>query len=554
VQTDPEQNSDPRLERRRIGALVLLCLILFFFRLGGHFLWDIDEGMHAVTAKNMVVTGDWVTPTFNGEVFFDKTPLSNWFSALAFIVLGFTEFAARLPAALLSLAGVLLTYLFGWRIFGGRIAFLSAVALATALEYVILARAVVHDPSLAFFVTLSLLAFYRAYTDEAGRVKYLLLMYASAGVAVLAKGPLGVLLPTCVIGLFLALRWDPGFLRKMMIVRGALITLAVAVPWYVMVALRNDTFLEYFFLKQNLGNFGSATARHAQPWHYYLPVLLVILLPWSLFLPLALYRWFRDRRKLGPEWLFVIIWFSFMLLFFSAASAKLATYLLPMFPAVAFLMGGLWDRLLGPPDRRLRWGILLTQLGVALIGFAAIYYLWGPLRADPEIGPKLPGWAIPSVTAIILSGVALTSFLVLRRSYRALFGTLAGSIVVAIVFFVLAIAPGLNSYKSSKVIAEQMDELLPPGAKMTTYRWVKDSGMFYTGRESTLLRNEDELLQHLGRAGALCLIDEKRLPQLGNVAEIRAASRLVRHHGNKLILEGLGPYATEPSPQPAEGR
>jgi len=537
--SNPERE-DLRLERRRIGALILLCLVLSFFRLGGHFLWDIDEGMHAVTAKNMVVTGDWITPTFNGEVFFDKTPLSNWFSALAFLVLGFTEFAARLPAALLSLAGVLVTYLFGRRMFGGRIAFLSSVALATALEYVILSRAVVHDPALAFFVTLSLLAFYRAYTDEAGRVKYLLLMYASAGVAVLAKGPLGVVLPMGVIGLFLALRWDPGFLRKMMIVRGALIALAVSAPWYVLVAMRNETFLEYFFLKQNLGNFGSSMARHAHPWHFYLPVLIVILLPWSLYLPLALFRWFRDRKQAGPEWLFVVIWFSFMLLFFSAASAKLATYLLPLFPAVAFLVGGLWDRLLEKPDRQLRRGVLLTHLVSVLIGFAAIYYVWGPVRANPEVGPKLPGWAVPSVTAIILIGVALTSFFVFRKHYRALFGTLAGTIVVAIVFFLLAIAPGLNPYKSSKVIALEMDALLAPGEKMVTYRGVKDSGMFYNGRESTLLPNEEALLEHLSQAGALCLIDEKRMSELGNRADVQRSSRVLRHHGNKMVLEGLG--------------
>ena len=539
VNSDLEQQ-DLRLEQRRIGALILFCLVLFFFRLGGHFLWDIDEGMHAATAKNMVVTGDWITPTFNGEVFFDKTPLSNWFSALAFLVLGFTEFAARLPAALLSLAGVLVTYLFGRRMFGGRIAFLSSVALATALEYVILSRAVVHDPALAFFVTLSLLAFYRAYTDEAGRVKYLVLMYASAGVGVLAKGPLGVILPMGVIGLFLALRWDPGFLRKMMIVRGALIALAVCAPWYVLVAMRNETFLEYFFLKQNLGNFGSSLARHAHPWHFYLPVLFGILLPWSLHLPLALFRWFRDRKQLGPEWLFVMLWFSFMLLFFSAASSKLATYLLPLFPAVAFLVGGLWDRLLEKPDRQLRRGMLLTHLLSVLIGFAAIYYLWGPVRANPEIGPKLPGWIVPSVTAIILSGIALTSFFVLRKHYRALFGTLAGAIVVAIVFFALTVAPGLNPYKSSKVISMELDLLLPPGEKITTWHWVKDSGNFYTGRESVVLRNEEELLEHLGRAGALCLIDEKRLLEMGNVAEIQRSSRVVRRHGNKLILQGLG--------------
>jgi len=229
-----------------------------------------------------------------------------------------------------------------------------------------------------------------------------------------------------------------------------------------------------------------------------------------------------------------------MLVFFSAASSKLATYLLPLSPAVAFLIGGLWNRLLEQPDPRLRWGVLITHLVSILIAAAAVTYLWGPLRANPEVGPRLPGWAVPSVTTIIVLGVVLTSVFVLRRDYRALFGTLAGAVVVAILFFVLVVAPALNPYKSSKTIALQMDALLPPGAKMTTYRWVKDSGMFYTGRESLLLRNEEELLEYLSRPGALCLIDERRLYQLGNVAEIQRTSRVLRQHGNKMILEGLG--------------
>ena len=127
-------------ERLRVGGLVLLCLALFFLRLGGFALWDIDEGMHASTSKIMVQSGDWLAPVYNGEPFYDKPPLYNWFVALSFLVFGFTEFAARLPSALLGLGTVLLTYRFGRRMLGAEAAFLGAAVLATSLEFVVLSR------------------------------------------------------------------------------------------------------------------------------------------------------------------------------------------------------------------------------------------------------------------------------------------------------------------------------------------------------------------------------------------------------------------------------
>src|SRR5512143_854370 len=134
-------------------ALGLLCLVLFFFRLGAIPLWDVDEGMHAATSKDMVLTGDWVTPKVNGKNFYDKTALFNWMVAAAFEAFGFTEFAARFPAAVLGLAIVLLTYFFGRQLFGRAAGFLAAAVLATSPEFIVLSRSVVHDISLAFFVT-----------------------------------------------------------------------------------------------------------------------------------------------------------------------------------------------------------------------------------------------------------------------------------------------------------------------------------------------------------------------------------------------------------------
>ena len=185
-----------------ILVLCVLCLVVFFFQLGSHPLWDVDEGMHASTSKDMVLSGDWVTTRVNGKNFYDKTVLFNWFAALSFLVFGFTEFAARMPAALLGLGTVLVTYLLGRRLFGSRAGLLGGVILATSPEYIVLSRSVTHDISLAFFITLALFFFYAACSSQPHRRMNLFLLYAALGFAVLAKGPIGLLLPGLITASF----------------------------------------------------------------------------------------------------------------------------------------------------------------------------------------------------------------------------------------------------------------------------------------------------------------------------------------------------------------
>jgi len=249
-------NLEPnRAEIRRILVLLALCLFLFFFKLGSRALWDNDEGIHAAIAQNMLVTGDWVTPTFNGESFYDKPALFNWLGALSFKFLGFSELAARLPAALLGLACVLGTYLLGRKMFGSSVGFLAGLILASSGLFLLLSRTVQYDMVLTFFTTLSLFFFYSGIVDEKNRRRYFLLFYVAVACAVLAKGPLGLMLPALVIGPYLLLTRQLRMLRQMQIGWGALIVLAIASPWYILMTVRNEDYLSHFFLGQNLGYF-----------------------------------------------------------------------------------------------------------------------------------------------------------------------------------------------------------------------------------------------------------------------------------------------------------
>ena len=301
--------------------------------------------MHAATSKDMVLSGDWTTPTLNGEPFFDKPAFHNWLVALSFVVFGVTEFAARLPNAMLGLGCVLVAYLMGRRLYGPGAGFLGAVVLATAAEFFVLSRTVVHDMSLTFFVTLGFALWFIGYSKNAKERRWFLLSYAAFGGAMLAKGPIGVLLPGAVVFLFLLARRELHFLGRMSLGWGLLIGLLVATPWYLAVSLRNPDYARYFFIELNFGSFLSEAAHHPEPFHYYLPVLLVGFIPWSFFLPAALVRvWQRKGEDTHGGTVFLLLWAGLYLAFFSAAESKLATYILPVFPATGVAGGPTLER------------------------------------------------------------------------------------------------------------------------------------------------------------------------------------------------------------------
>ena len=533
-----------RPEWTRIVVLLLLGVVLLLLGLGSRPLWDIDEGMHAVTPRVMVQTGDWLAPTFNGEPFHDKPPLYNWLVAVSFVLLGYTEFAARLPGALLGLATVFLTYLSGRRLLGPPAAFLGAVVLLCSLEFVVLSRAVMYDIVLAFFVTLALFAWYRAYTDQQRRGRFLMLMYGAIGLGVLAKGPLGVVIPGGVVFVFLLLRRDLRFLLRMMLVRGTLVVLALALPWNIAMALRDPEYLRYFLLQQNLGNFASAAAaRHPEPFYYYVVILLVGFFPWVCYLPAAIAQTFRRGRPFDPARLFLLCWFGFVLLFFSAATSKLAPYVLLLFPPVALLVGDLWNRIHVERGGRLHGAMLACQGFLLLLVGGLLVLLWRVAPANRGFDPELHGPHLLALTLILAPTVLLSSILLWRRAYRGQFAVTAALVVAFLFYLFLFIAPGVNPLRSAKAIVPTLESMLEPGEKIVFYKRLKDSAMFYTDREAIRLDAPEELAEHLRRGGAPCVVDTKFLDEIEPLSPL---FRVVERQGNAVIIEASSATGNEP--------
>jgi len=515
-----------------IFILLALCLTLFFFRLGDRPIWDIDEGMHATTSREMVTSGEWIVTTFNGEPFYDKPAFYNWLVAISFLIFGFTEFAARLPAAIIGSACVFVTFQLGRRMFNPLTGCLSAVVLATSIEFWVLSRTIVHDISLAFFISLALGLFYSGFKAVKGRKIRFFLFYVALGFAVLSKGPIGVLLPAIIIVMFLILKGKLGFIREMMIGWGVLIFLVVAAPWYTSIALKDPEFASYFFIQKNLMTFFSEASRHPEPFYFYLPILLLGFFPWSWLLPYAVIRPLRWRPgEIADGALFSILWFGAMLLFFCVSRSKLPTYILPLFPAMALLVGFLCHELLKTPSQRLRKGFLYSYLPIMIICAMALIYslIRPPLKWEAESGIDMN-----KLTMVLLwiTGVFFAGFfLFLNKYYKAFFSAIVIMAVGAMLFAILVIIPNVNPYRSTRAAALKLDQILAEGEKIVFYHRLQNSALFYTGRKGIVLDTPEALQNYLGSEKKMfCIIQQKRLQRL------KIKPRVFYRQGDRFII------------------
>jgi len=524
-----------------LSALVILCLILFFFLLGNRPLWDVDEGMHAATSKDMVLSGDWITPQFNGENFYDKPVLFNWLAAISFLIFGFTEFAARLPAAMLGTGCVLVTYYLGKRMVSPTVGFLGGAILATSMEFIVLSRVVVHDIALTFFMTLALTFFYLGYADKSRQKSVWLPFYASLGLAVLSKGPIGVLLPGLIIVLFLLIKQRFNIIKDMQLGWGALVFALIAAPWYGLIILENEDYAGYFFIQQNLAYFFSGESRHPRPFYYYIPILVGGFFPWFLFLPAALFR--SLRKGLGEtndETLFLMLWFGAIFLFFSIASSKLSTYILPLFPAVSLLVAALWGDLWVLPAQEAPRKAILYPLAFFMATATAVlvYILIRPLDVllvTYGIGPA----RINILAFIMVAGTGLIFFLFLNRRYKTAFAAMNGMIVSVILLFLVLIVPYINPYRSTKGLAEKLDPLLSQGEKLTFFHRLQDTTLFYTDRKASILWGKQSIMDFLASdKRVFCVMEKKYFDVLKTDLP---SAHVWAQEGDKLLISNAKP-------------
>jgi 4-amino-4-deoxy-L-arabinose transferase-like glycosyltransferase len=359
----------PLLSRRRVmlAALALLLFgLLWFGNLEYRDLVDPDEGRYAEIPREMLASGDWITPHLNGLKYFEKPPLQYWITAALYSVFGVDEWVARLWLAFSGLAGIALVFVAGARLYSRRVGMLAAVMLVGMLMYVLFAHALTLDMGLTLFQCIAVLGFAVAQRDGAGareRRAWMLGGWAAMAAAMLCKGLVGILLPALTVGAYVLIQRDFALLRRLYAGWGVPIFLALSAPWFVVVSTRNPEFARFFFWHEHFERFLLPGHHRPGAWWYFVPVLVVGVMPWLGVLAWSAKRWWsaESDARFRPT-RFLALWCVIVFVFFSASSSKLAPYILPLFPVLALLMATQLDRI---PPRTL--AVLLGVLAVPVI-------------------------------------------------------------------------------------------------------------------------------------------------------------------------------------------
>jgi 4-amino-4-deoxy-L-arabinose transferase-like glycosyltransferase len=546
------------------ALLVLTWALICLPALGGPSLWDIDEGNNAEAAQEMRASGNWVVPTFNFELRDDKPALLYWLQWLAYSLCGGPcEFGARLPSALAALVVVLGVYELGRSMFGAAAGLLAGVILASSALFVAAAHFANPDALLTTCTLLALLAFWRD-LPHGGR-SWFIWSSLACGLGVLAKGPVGVILPCAVTGLVLL--WERRLQRLLdtRLLTGVLVFLATAAPWYAWVAVETKgKWLVGFWFKHNLIRYTATMENHAGlPGVYYLLVLLIGLAPWSVFLGPTIWHLWSRRARLAEEATEVLrersalrlllCWVGVYLVFFSLSQTRLPNYILPLYPAAAVLLArslDRWRRGLWQPSRGLLLASLacLALVGVGLVGGLAV--AGGLVPLPLRKWRPLPGLEQGALLGLVPLITAIVAYELLRTERR---GALLSVVGVGAVLFTASLAVwapcALDRFKAPRVLAGALpSDQTRHDVRIASYDWFQPSLVFYCQRQVRTFEavERDKALQFLdGPLPSYLFLPARRWEEL----RLRAGAQcyeLARHRdlytGHEIVVVGNGRY------------
>jgi 4-amino-4-deoxy-L-arabinose transferase-like glycosyltransferase len=504
------------LPRGAAAVLLALVLALLVFRLGAIPLVGPDEPRYARVAVEMHRAGEWVTPTLQGQPWLEKPPLFYWLASGAFSVLGETEAAARLPSVLATLLLVGATAFCGARLYGPAAGLHAGFVAGTCVLTFVYGHAASMDMLLAATVTVAIGLAGLGVLGLAGP-RAVIVAAAAAGLATLAKGPLGLLLPALVLGAHLAITRDVRPLRGLLSVPAVIAFLVVAAPWYVAILVdQGRRFVDVFILNHNIERFTSTIHHHAQPVWFYVPVLLAGLVPWSGLSVPALVR--IDPRGSRQD-LLVVLWLVLPLAFFSLAGSKLPGYIVPCVPPLAILMGRAADRMVteGPTPERQISGRVAALVGLVLGALVATLpaYLFAVHEPSWRTAITSGAWAV------------VVAFLFSRRigadpagAFRLL--RIGGAGLLLLFAFV---APPIVARQESGrdlFIPAMGREVLAWGAWRTT--WM--AGYFYNDGRVREVEQASEILAALDTGPTLVLAgpsERRRLQSMGSLTVLTLA-------------------------------
>jgi 4-amino-4-deoxy-L-arabinose transferase-like glycosyltransferase len=467
----------PRNPRQLLLVLLLVtAAIPYLVNLGVSSIWDANEAFYAQTPREMMEARDYVTPSFNFQLRMNKPVLSYWNIAASYHLFGVSEWSERLPIAIGALA--IIATAFGLaRLAGGTTAgLLAALVLSTSPRLLLLARRIIIDIHITMWMGLVLLLFALSEARPDRRRLYLCLMYVAAGFGVLTKGPVAVFVPAVVFFIYLASQKRLRDLRRMMLPAGALISLAIVVPWYYFLYREHGwEYIGAFIFGENLGRYAEAVGPQSRGLLFYFPVMLADLFPWSLLIPVAIW-WAVHERFQDRTARLLVIWIATIVLFFSLSGTKEDLYILPIVTAEAALIGATLAAAIEDAARPLpvAWFTGATAALLLAVGGATFWVFAVAGRYS------LDGAAFIGATAIFGSLVALA--MMFRRRLFATVVTIASAIIVICWCLVLCTLPDFERYKPVRPFTDIIRSRASIGAIVGSYKFALPSMVFYLHR------------------------------------------------------------------------
>ena len=492
--------------RRAWILLAILAAVAWFANLDVRKLQHPDEGRYAEIAREMVASGDWVTPRLNGIKYFEKPPLQYWLNAATFEALELDEWTARLPGVLAGFLTILVVAYAGAIVASPAVGAYAATALAGCVWPFGISHMVTLDALLTFWLALALGAFLVAQhhrADARRQRAWMLLAWAATAGGVMTKGLVALVIPFSTLVIHTLVTGDRRPWSRLALGRGLAVFLLLAAPWFLIVSARNPEFARFFFIHEHFERFLTTEHRRTGAWWYFLPMLALGLLPWTGVLLFGLRQnWRSESGTQVFAWQrFCLIWCAFVLVFFSISGSKLPSYILPIFPAAALVAGATLDRM------RVRtlavFAALIASVTCvlwvgALLGWPQIIHAYADARTPAGLLTALGSWvklALGTATA----GYLLACFILRRASPRAKTAGIV-TLSLATMLTMQAVYTGSDVFRATRSAADIVTRLQntngPPydaSAPFFQVRMYDQTLPFYLERTTTLVQYRDEL-------------------------------------------------------------
>lgn len=483
-----KKTTNPQTWCLDIFFLLITLSGLYFLFLGVRPLFVPDEGRYAEIAREMVASHDYITPYLNGIKYFEKPVLFYWLGAAAIKLGGLNLWSVRSVNAILGLLGCLLTYFTGRRLYDRATGLFSALILGSSGLYFFMAHTVSLDLPVTVFLSITFYAFLLNIKNPSRL--YMWTAAASAALAVLTKGLIGLVFPALVIGAWLTVMNEWRLLKRLYLPSSIFIFLLIATPWHWLVNHRNPEFFYFYFIEQHFLRYTTKEVGHYQPAWFFIPCVILGFFPWITFLPQAIAKqlpsaW-KERHQYATS-IFLVLWATLIFLFFSFSKSKLIPYILPIFPALALLTGRYLAQRWNQTATR---GLKISYYVLALLSTAIAIAIFFSIDQINNTNPANTKFYLYIAISILSIGNISACALIARHTRKALIITM----VTAWLFLLsmLATMPSLDT-RTILPLATYVKPLLNSQTEVITYNQYYQDLPFYLEQRVSILNWKNEM-------------------------------------------------------------